>query len=164
MVWWVLLSYNPLPSPNRQFRFSVLKSQDLASLKLTYPLKMMVSNRNLLFQGCIFRCHVSFREGTWNTSFQEKTNENHLRIWHSIGDAIISTLLLGIHWVVLELVIFESGDWVITSIHPQKFTTWSLKKITPIQQGQNHISIHLPDLGLPLLMLPGFFGRYIQVD
>ena len=26
-------------------------------------LKMMVSNRNLLFQGCIFRCHVSFREG-----------------------------------------------------------------------------------------------------
>ena len=26
-------------------------------------LKMMVSNRNLLFQGVIFRCHVSFREG-----------------------------------------------------------------------------------------------------
>ena len=24
---------------------------------------MMVFNRNLLFQGCIFRCHVSFREG-----------------------------------------------------------------------------------------------------
>ena len=24
---------------------------------------MMVSNRNLLFQGVIFRCHVSFREG-----------------------------------------------------------------------------------------------------
>ena len=27
------------------------------------PLKMMVSNRNLLFQGSIFRCYVSFREG-----------------------------------------------------------------------------------------------------
>ena len=27
------------------------------------PLKMMVSNRNLLFQGSIFRGHVSFREG-----------------------------------------------------------------------------------------------------
>ena len=26
--------------------------------------KMMVSNRNLLFRGVIFRCHVSFREGT----------------------------------------------------------------------------------------------------
>ena len=29
------------------------------------PLKMMVSNRNLLFQGSIFRCYVSFREGTF---------------------------------------------------------------------------------------------------
>ena len=27
------------------------------------PLKMMISNRNLLFQGVIFMCHVSFREG-----------------------------------------------------------------------------------------------------
>ena len=26
-------------------------------------LKMMVSNRNLLFQGFMFRCYVSFREG-----------------------------------------------------------------------------------------------------
>ena len=34
------------------------------SLKLTIShLKMMVSNRNLLFQGRIFRCYVSFREG-----------------------------------------------------------------------------------------------------
>ena len=31
------------------------------------PLKMMVSNRNLLFQGApIFRGYVSFREGTWS--------------------------------------------------------------------------------------------------
>ena len=28
--------------------------------KLTWNLKMMVSNRNLLFQGFIFRFHVSF--------------------------------------------------------------------------------------------------------
>ena len=40
----------------------------IPSLKLTWHLKMMVSNRNLLFQGCIFRCYVSFKEGT----FQEK--------------------------------------------------------------------------------------------
>ena len=35
----------------------------LPSLKLTYPLKMVVSNKNLLFQGSIFRGYVSFREG-----------------------------------------------------------------------------------------------------
>ena len=28
------------------------------------PLKMVVSNRNILFQASIFRCYVSFREGT----------------------------------------------------------------------------------------------------
>ena len=38
--------------------------QQLPSLKLTYPLKMMVSNRNLLFQGApIFRGYIIFREG-----------------------------------------------------------------------------------------------------
>ena len=30
----------------------------------SYPLKMVVFNRNLLFQGLIFRGYVSFREGT----------------------------------------------------------------------------------------------------
>ena len=34
----------------------------LHSPYLTYPLKMVVSNRNLLFHGSIFRCYVSFRE------------------------------------------------------------------------------------------------------
>ena len=34
----------------------------IPSLKLTWHLKMVVSNRNLLFQRSIFRCHVSFRE------------------------------------------------------------------------------------------------------
>ncbi len=34
------------------------------SRKLTWNLKMMVSNRNLLFQVSIFGCHVSFRECT----------------------------------------------------------------------------------------------------
>ena len=39
------------------------------SMETTLPetnglhLKMVVSNRNFLFQGSIFRCHVSFREG-----------------------------------------------------------------------------------------------------
>ena len=34
----------------------------IPSLKLTWPIKMVVSNRNLLFQGSIFRGYVSFRE------------------------------------------------------------------------------------------------------
>ena len=33
-------------------------------------LKMVVSNRNLLFQGSIFRCYVSFREGSKSLGFQ----------------------------------------------------------------------------------------------
>ena len=39
--------------------------EEVASLKLTASshLKMVVSNRNLLFQRSIFRCYVSFREG-----------------------------------------------------------------------------------------------------
>ena len=32
--------------------------------KSTWTLKTMVSNRNLLFQGSIFRCHVSFLGGS----------------------------------------------------------------------------------------------------
>ena len=37
--------------------------QRVHSLKLTYPLKMIFSKRNLLFQGFIFRGYVNFREG-----------------------------------------------------------------------------------------------------
>jgi len=42
--------------------------QNSATLTLTYPLKMVVFNRNLLFQGSILRGYVSFREATsnWN--------------------------------------------------------------------------------------------------
>ena len=35
---------------------------------------MMVSNRNLLFQGVSFRCHVSFREGNSAKIFFLKTS------------------------------------------------------------------------------------------
>ena len=42
---------------------SKISGKIIHSLKLTYPLKMVVSNRNLLFQGSIFRGYVSFREG-----------------------------------------------------------------------------------------------------
>ena len=35
---------------------------------------MMVSNRNLLFQGCIFRCYVSFNEGI--TIFRRPQKKN----------------------------------------------------------------------------------------
>ena len=42
------------------------QKEDLHSRKLTWNLKMMVSNRNLLFQVSIFGCHVSFRECIWS--------------------------------------------------------------------------------------------------
>ena len=41
------------PRPNK-------KKLQLLPRKLTWNLKMMVSNRNLLFQGVVFRFHVSF--------------------------------------------------------------------------------------------------------
>ena len=37
--------------------------------KLTWNLEMMVSNRNLLFQGSIFRFHVCFGGCSWKTVF-----------------------------------------------------------------------------------------------
>ena len=42
----------------------------LPSLKLTYPLKMVVFNRNLLFQRSIFGGYVSFREGIFFIPYQ----------------------------------------------------------------------------------------------
>ena len=46
------------------------------SLKLTNssPLKMIISNRNLLFQRSIFRCYVSFREGSCGSSCNHTTS------------------------------------------------------------------------------------------
>ena len=38
--------------------FTYEKGGSLPSLKLTYSLKMVVSNRNLLFQRSIFRCEL----------------------------------------------------------------------------------------------------------
>ena len=38
--------------------------QPLPSLKLTYPLKIDHPKRKLVFQPSIFKCYVSFREGT----------------------------------------------------------------------------------------------------
>ena len=48
----------------RSFPFQarpIFRGELLPPRKLTWNLKMMVSNRNLLFQGFIFRFHVSFR-------------------------------------------------------------------------------------------------------
>ena len=77
--WWFLFgcedfSYKP-PTLDAQGWISQYESnpqisanhpKGIHSLKLTYPPKMVVSNRNLLFQGSIFRGYVSFREGKYN--------------------------------------------------------------------------------------------------
>ena len=41
----------------------------IPSLKLTQPLKMGLSKRNIVFQSSIFRCYVSFREGIYYVYF-----------------------------------------------------------------------------------------------
>ena len=51
-------------SPSLRLKLAPLaKCWWVYSLKQTYPIQMMVSNRNPLFQGSIFRGYVSFREG-----------------------------------------------------------------------------------------------------
>ena len=81
----------------------------LHSLKLTYPFKMVVSNRNLLFQGSIFRGYVSFREGicifsTCSTGFLYPNNPSQhpnptktlsfllVTLWrHQLGQQLVET-------------------------------------------------------------------------
>ena len=46
-------------------RWWVVNTDFLHPGKLTWNLKRMVSKRNLLFQGSIFRFHISFRGSTW---------------------------------------------------------------------------------------------------
>ena len=48
------------PVHGTTLRASKLSWGDIPPRKLTWNLKMMVSNRNLLFQGFIFRFHLSF--------------------------------------------------------------------------------------------------------
>ena len=53
-------------------------------------LKMVVSNRNLLFQGSIFRCYVSFRDGNYPMSsdvvFDERLSS--LRLLHICSGSV----------------------------------------------------------------------------
>ena len=52
------------------------------SLKLTKHLKMVVSNRNLLFQGSIFSGYVSFREGMLVHCSRNRLGESRLWSFH----------------------------------------------------------------------------------
>ena len=44
----------------------------IPSLKLTYPLKIGLPNRKVVFQPSIFRGYVSFREGIHTPEFKKK--------------------------------------------------------------------------------------------
>ena len=63
---------------------------------------MVVSNRNLLFQGSIFRGYVSFREGTPNNQFFPRMFGDfptifYIKIWnHLIETTIYKWLVLGL--------------------------------------------------------------------
>ena len=92
------------------------------SLKLTWHLKMMVSNRNLLFQGSIFRYYLSFREGTpsqdqnWPQK-QPPTEETHrswshpnlmksLASWCRLffsGVFLFKLVVKPVHWITIML-------------------------------------------------------------
>ena len=53
--------------------------------KLTWNLKLMVSNRDLLFQGSVFRCHVSFLGCTKNGHFLGSRYRYRLSKAHHFG-------------------------------------------------------------------------------
>ena len=89
---------------------------------LTWPLNMMVSNRNLLFQGSIFRYYLSFREGTpsqdqnWPQK-QPPTEETHrswshpnlmksLASWCRLffsGVFLFKLVVKPVHWITIML-------------------------------------------------------------
>lgn len=48
--------------------YDLLQVRHLPCLKLTLPLKIGLSKKNMVFQTSIFRCYISFREGRRNTS------------------------------------------------------------------------------------------------
>ncbi len=54
---------HPATGKHRAMSGAVCKLPRLPSLKLTYPLKIGLPKRKLVFQPSIFRCYVSFREG-----------------------------------------------------------------------------------------------------
>ena len=70
---------------------------------------MMVSNRNLLFQGFIFRCYVSFREGTSIFKWQR----------------MATLLVCFFHWKGLyNSTFWEFWKMVSEGLHPEEITRW----------------------------------------
>ena len=57
------------------------KYQNIYSPSLTWNLKMMISKRNLLFQGAIFRFHVKLWEGIWSCHHLESPKFPHFPNW-----------------------------------------------------------------------------------
>ena len=93
---------------------------------------MMVSNRNLLFQGVIFKCYVSFREGTslnrvnvksWETNPYGKARLPILTRW------LCRPASVAVHWCLTP------GTTRIRKF-PQnpgrKYTTWKVDGATPM--------------------------------
>ncbi len=59
---------------------------------------MVVSNRNLLFQGSIFRCYVRFRECTNTDSFKcSNPGVTGIRVAERFPDVVKKVFLLQLH-------------------------------------------------------------------
>ena len=106
----------------------------LPSLKLTWHLKMVVSNRNLLFQRSIFRCYVSFQGGfsldlpgrlTWNRTIE---------VWKIIflSKMVICRFHVNLQCVTITHICAE-WDWKIFSYMN------TIKNISSIYEGKYFI-------------------------
>ena len=82
--------------------------------KLTWNLKMMVSNRNLLFQGFIFRFHVSFPGCTGKGgSFPNPKKTQPLQDAHGRTGVSRRPGVVGDHRFFSDL-----GQWLLEACYP----------------------------------------------
>ena len=79
------------------FTMSKMPCVAIPSLKLTWYLKMVVSNRNLLFQRSVFRCYVSFTECS-----PRKLLDGNLLLYSFVVDFFSLPGLSSLGWRVKE--------------------------------------------------------------
>ena len=126
---------------------------------------MMVSNRNLLFQGVIFRCHVSFREGMWQRTTESfrwisvaskfhiffwESPDHMLNPWGSLSGHIHTCQLL---WFLQNIQDDSSRDLFIPYLEVTKTAFWF--RVTNFQH---------PKKGHQPAALPGRFVKKAADD
>ena len=93
----------------------------LPSQSLTWNLKMMVSKRNLLFQGAIFRFHVKFWEGKRSVGKHRKicwNPWNSINSWEILGECLVNPSKMP--WESFEILV---NRWISTHWDDRLFFT-----------------------------------------